>query len=235
MGLKAVANPAAGGQPGSFTTLTVSGAATIGGGLAVTGSISATNGVSLGVNAPLQFAAGLGTAPYLQHTANVLDVKQATSGLRVLNNAGTVALLAMTDGTTTQLSVTGSVSATGQVSASAFATTGYDASGYSTKLLLAGNSTVDNFATFIASNGAGRTYYMGPGVGDGALTTFALYDNTSGATRWRSTTTGFDVTGLTTTDTLRVNVTPTAETPSATHTAVFNINGTNYKFLCLAA
>lgn len=35
--------------------------------------------------------------------------------------------------------------------------------------------------------------------------------------------------------TLRVNVTPTAETPSATHTAVFNINGTNYKFLCLAA
>jgi len=42
------------------------------------------------------------------------------------------------------------------------------------------------------------------------------------------------VTGLTT-DTLRVNVTPTAETPTATHTAVFNINGTNYKFLCLVA
>ena len=37
MGLKAVANPAAGGQPGSFTTLTVTGAATIGDGLAVTG------------------------------------------------------------------------------------------------------------------------------------------------------------------------------------------------------
>lgn len=42
MGLRAVVNPAAGGQPGSFTTLTVSGAATIGAGLAVTGSISAT-------------------------------------------------------------------------------------------------------------------------------------------------------------------------------------------------
>jgi hypothetical protein len=39
----------------------------------------------------------------------------------------------------------------------------------------------------------------------------------------------------TATDTLRVNVTPTAETPTATHTAVFNINGTNYKFLCLVA
>ena len=37
MGLRAVTNPAAGGQPGSFTTLTVTGAATIGGGLAVTG------------------------------------------------------------------------------------------------------------------------------------------------------------------------------------------------------
>ena len=36
-------------------------------------------------------------------------------------------------------------------------------------------------------------------------------------------------------ESLRVNVTPTAETPTATHTAVFNINGTNYKFLCLAA
>lgn len=83
----------------------------------------------------------------------MLDVKQATSGLRVLNNAGTVALLAMTDGTTTQLSVTGSVSATGLVTA----------------------------------------------------------------------------------NTLRVNVTPTAEVVVATHTAVFNINGTNYKFLCLAA
>jgi len=93
------------------------------------------------------------------------------------------------------LAVTGSVSATGQVSASAFATTGYDASVYSTKLLLAGSSTTDSLATFIATNGAGRTYYMGPGVGDGALTTFALYDNTSGATRWRSTATGFDVTG----------------------------------------
>ena len=91
--------------------------------------------------------------------------------------------------------VTGTISAAGQVNASAFATTGYLASTYSTKLLLAGEST-DNFATFVVTNGAGRTYYMGPGVGDGAVTSFALYDNTSGATRWRSTDTGFDVTGV---------------------------------------
>lgn len=93
------------------------------------------------------------------------------------------------------LTVDGSISATGQVGASAFVMTGYDASVYSTKLLLAGSSMTDSLATFIATNGAGRTYYMGPGVGDGQVTSFALYDNTSGATRWRSSATGFDVTG----------------------------------------
>ena len=146
MGLKAVANPAAGGQPGSFTTLTVSGAATIGGGLAVTGSISATTAVSLGVNAPLQFAAGLGNAPYLQHAANVLDVKQATSGFRVLNNAGTVGLLGMTDGTTTQLSVTGSISATDFIAgAEQTAPSAPAANGY---------------RIFAQDNGAGKTQLM---------------------------------------------------------------------------
>lgn len=36
-------------------------------------------------------------------------------------------------------------------------------------------------------------------------------------------------------DALRIDQTPTAETPGATHTATINMNGTNYKFLCLAA
>lgn len=97
-------------------------------------------------------------------------------------------------GVTGNVGVTGTISAAGQVNASAFAMTGYLASTYSTKLLLAGEST-DNFATFVVTNGAGRTYYMGPGVGDGALTTFALYDNNSGTTRWRSRASGFDVQG----------------------------------------
>lgn len=46
---------------------------------------------------------------------------------------------------------------------------------------------------------------------------------------------GIDVTGLARCDTLRIDAAPTAETPTATHTAVINLNGTNYKFLCLAA
>jgi hypothetical protein len=46
---------------------------------------------------------------------------------------------------------------------------------------------------------------------------------------------GLAVTGLTTTDTLRINVAPTAETPPATHTVPVNVNGTAYKFLALAA
>ena len=63
-----------------------------------------------------------------------------------------------------------------------------------------------------------------------------LINQTTNPSSYKLAVTGnVGVTGLTTTDTLRVNVTPTAETPTATHTAVFNINGTNYKFLCLAA
>lgn len=42
MALRAVANPAAGGQPGSFTTLTVSGNATVGGALTVTGAVNSS-------------------------------------------------------------------------------------------------------------------------------------------------------------------------------------------------
>lgn len=44
-----------------------------------------------------------------------------------------------------------------------------------------------------------------------------------------------DVVGTVQCDGLRVDVTPTAETPPATHTALINFNGTNYKVLCLAA
>ncbi len=44
-----------------------------------------------------------------------------------------------------------------------------------------------------------------------------------------------DVNGTIQGDGLRLDVTPTAETPSATHTIPININGTNYKVLALAA
>lgn len=44
-----------------------------------------------------------------------------------------------------------------------------------------------------------------------------------------------DVNGTIQADGLRLDVTPTAETPAATHTVVVNLNGTNYKLLALAA
>lgn len=44
-----------------------------------------------------------------------------------------------------------------------------------------------------------------------------------------------DVAGTVQADGLRLDVTPTAETPSATHTVIINLSGTNYKFLCVPA
>ena len=44
-----------------------------------------------------------------------------------------------------------------------------------------------------------------------------------------------DVAGTVRADGLRLDLTPTAETPTATHTITFSANGTNYKLLCLAA
>lgn len=62
------------------------------------------------------------------------------------------------------------------------------------------------------------------------------FRSVSGGTTFMSVNaTGIDVTGLARCDTLRIDAAPTAETPPATHTAVINLNGTNYKFLCLAA
>ena len=46
---------------------------------------------------------------------------------------------------------------------------------------------------------------------------------------------GADITGTMQCDILRIDANPTVETPAATHTMVINLNGTNYKFLCLAA
>lgn len=44
-----------------------------------------------------------------------------------------------------------------------------------------------------------------------------------------------NVAGLLRTDSFRIDQTPTAETPTATHTVTINLNGTNYKLLCVAA
>ena len=82
MGLKAVANPAAGGQPGSFTTLTVTGAATIGGGLAVTGSISATD------NATFKTVSSTGQISAVANSSIVLDMNGVDTGRILSANSG---------------------------------------------------------------------------------------------------------------------------------------------------
>lgn len=86
MGLKAVANPAAGGQPGSFTTLTVTGAATIGGGLAVTGSISATGQIVSQDSLRVAKAGSdtFGSGPYM----NLSNVAGTVGIVQQLNAAG---------------------------------------------------------------------------------------------------------------------------------------------------
>lgn len=166
--LRAVANPAAGGQPGSFTTLTVSGNVTLTGGTAngvayLNGSKVLTSGAGLTSD-----GAGLSATGLLR-----TDLASAGQAL-ILNGGGSNMIVTVGDGSTTR-------------------------------------------------------FYNSGGLG------FNFRNSGNSADVMAITDTGVTVTGLTTTDTLRVNVTPTAEVVVATHTAVFNINGTNYKFLCLAA
>lgn len=47
--------------------------------------------------------------------------------------------------------------------------------------------------------------------------------------------TGINLAGLLQCDSFRIDQTPTAETPAATHTITISLNGTNYKLLCVAA
>jgi hypothetical protein len=172
--------------------------------------------------------AGNIAATTVQGAINELDTEKLSASATTLPSSFVNASLNSITPTGGALSVTGSISATGQVNASAFATTGYLASTYSTKLLLAGESA-DNFVTFIVTNGAGRMYYMGPGVGDGVLTTFALYDNNSGTTRWRSTATGFDVTGsISATGGATINsITPTGGTLGVTGIQTITANSSS--------
>lgn len=53
--------------------------------------------------------------------------------------------------------------------------------------------------------------------------------------RWKGDTGLLNVVGTVQADGLRIDATPTAETPAATHTVIINLNGTNYKFLCVPA
>jgi len=202
--LRAVANPAAGGQPGSFTTLTVSGAATIGGGLAVTGNLALEAG---GVISSLSSDGSTQTAVSQTNagTTDLVSYKGVGGGSFRFISGDAGGNTVVGSWTTGLLAVTGSISAT------AGATISYVGAGAG--LIVGRAGTSNNYMD-------ADTNYIRRGDG----TNIAVFSSA-----------GAVVTGLTTTDTLRVNVTPAAEVVVATHTAVFNINGTDYKFLCLAA
>ena len=213
-----------GDQPGpaTFTTLTVSGTATAASfvgpltGNASTATTLATarniNGVAFNGSADITVTAAASTL-----TGTTLAASVVSASLNSITPTG---------GT---LAVTGSISATDYANigqAARIQGTNTPGTGAGLELFYNSGGTVGGVQAYDRTGGAfhalilqGSTISISP---DGSA---RLLVSTSGAT----------VTGLTTTDTLRVNVTPTAETPTATHTAVFNINGTNYKFLCLAA
>lgn len=70
-----------------------------------------------------------------------------------------------------------------------------------------------------------------------ALSTVRIYasNGTSLAQVAGFNNTGLDVVGLLRGDSFRLDATPTAETPSMTHTITISLNGTNYKVPCVAA
>jgi len=171
-------------------------------------------------------------------TTDVLPIVDATAPattkkvtVQAMVNAGLATLTTLPSGIVNASlnSITGSISATDYANigqAARIQGTNTPGTGAGLELFYNSGGTVGGVQAYDRTGGAfhalilqGSTISISP---DGSA---RLLVSTSGAT----------VTGLTTTDTLRVNVTPTAETPTATHTAVFNINGTNYKFLCLAA
>jgi len=78
-----------------------------------------------------------------------------------------------------------------------------------------------DFSDFTFNTAAMRIPSASPIVLDGTGGTYYIKD------------TGANINGTVQMDGLRIDITPTAETPAATHTAVINLSGTNYRFLCL--
>jgi hypothetical protein len=100
------------------------------------------------------------------------------------------------------------------------------------------NLTQDT-AVSISSGGAGGVVQAENFTGaafnilniDGTQTNFKV----SGVAKAVLNSTTFDVQQLLRCDTFRIDIAPTAETPSATHTVPFNANGVAYKLLCVVA
>jgi len=148
MGLRAVGNPAAGGQPGSFTTLTVTGAATIGGGLAVTGiqTITANSAspaldvVNSGGGFSARFTGGAIYALNGMLTNDDIGLWAGDSSKKIsFDGSGNVV-------TTTGLAVTGSISATDYIAGAEQTPPSAPAA--------------NGYRIFAQDNGAGKTQLM---------------------------------------------------------------------------
>lgn len=189
-------------------------------GLAVIGNTSSNN-YYIGANA--------GTIGYSDFSG-AIQIHSASSGTpeRVMTYAGSTGV-PVTTVTNGGLAVTGLVSSTDYaniVQAARIQGTNTPGTGAGLELFYNSGGSVGGVQAYDRTGGVFHALIL-------QGSTISI--NPEGSVRLLVSTSGATVTGLTTTDTLRVNVTPTAETPTATHTAVFNINGTNYKFLCLAA
>lgn len=105
----------------------------------------------------------------------------------------------------------------------------------------AGNLTLTSNGTYFRgtlADGSTVTRYLGLTAGDLCLVgpfdtaSESLINGGGGLATFGGS---VDVGGEARCNSLRIDAAPSAETPSATHTAVINLNGTAYKFLCLAA
>ena len=241
MGLKAVANPAAGGQPGSFTTLTVTGNATVGGTIA--GSVTSTSinqlrATSTDGTATLRtYGPGDGDGVIINHyyavaggpnflrSTDIVSTMSDTSATQMrffTKPAGGSTAVALTLNPDQSATLNGDFALSQGKSYSALSPDG--ATQFSA---LASNGGNTDLVSYLGSGGGAFRFISGDAGGNVVVGSW----NRTGL----AVTGAISATGLVTADTLRVNVTPTAEVVVATHTAVFNINGTNYKFLCLAA
>lgn len=238
MALRAVSNL---GGAGSFSTLTVSGATTLGGAFTCLGAMSQLGNATFGGTITTAGRADFGTgidagqriSTFLSNTGDRLRVYSLAAGsgvlLEVTNAAESTTARPMnigaSNGTVNLVGTTAVVTSSGLAVTGALSTTGLATLADSLRFSTDGRGSYW---------GGGETAIIGSAAGP--LRFYVNSTETLQLTSSAATVTGtLSTTGLATVASLRINTAPTAETPSATHTVVVNLNGTNYKLLCLAA
>lgn len=139
--------------------------------------------------------------------------------------------------TTLSVQPTANPAFTGSLTATQSSTGGHTFTSQGVVLTI-NSSNSNNFKLVYQNNGvqvgaAGCTA-AGAMLADSGLT-IRVQANTTGAALTGAVTVsgGLDVTGESRCDTLRIDATPTAATPTPTHTVPININGTVYRFVCV--